>query len=98
MSPRRWCEATFRRFDCLIGVQRIRAFHINDIRRELGSCVDRHEHIGLGKLGPEPFCLLLADRRFRRGPMCLETPKGQTDGVDWDIINLRTLRRWAART
>ncbi|MDY0165747.1 MAG: TIM barrel protein [Thermoguttaceae bacterium] len=94
-APKRAYLATFREFDRLIGVKRIRAFHLNDSRRELGSRVDRHEHIGLGKLGAEPFRLLLADRRFRRVPMYLETPKGQRDGTDWDIINLRTLREWA---
>ena len=95
LAPKRAYQATMREFDRLIGLKRIRAFHLNDSRRELGSRVDRHEHIGLGKLGSEPFQLLLADRRFRRIPMYLETPKGQRNGTDWDTINLRTLRRWA---
>jgi deoxyribonuclease-4 len=85
-------EATMGRFDRLVGLNRIKAFHLNDSRRELGSRVDRHEHIGRGKMGLEPFRRLLADRRFRDIPMYLETPKGNVDGVDWDIRNLQTLR------
>ncbi len=95
LAPKKAYLATLREFDRLIGLKRIRAFHLNDSRRELGSRVDRHEHIGRGKLGREPFRLLLADRRFRRVPMYLETPKGQRGDTDWDIINLRILRRMA---
>lgn len=95
LAPKRAYQATMREFDRLVGLKRIRAFHLNDSRRERGSRVDRHEHIGLGKLGPEPFQLLLADRRFRRVPMYLETPKGERNGTDWDTINLRALRQWA---
>jgi deoxyribonuclease-4 len=79
-------------FDRAIGLDRIKAFHINDSRRELGSRVDRHEHIGRGHLGLEPFRLLLNDRRFKNIPMYLETPKGSDGDENWDIANLRTLR------
>ena len=75
-----------------VGLQRIKAFHINDSRRELGSRVDRHDHIGQGHMGIEPFRHLLNDRRFRKVPMYLETPKGDNDGVEWDVTNLATLR------
>jgi deoxyribonuclease-4 len=54
--------------------------------------VDRHAHIGEGKLGLEPFRRVLKDRRFREVPMYLETPKGLKDGVELDVINLKTLR------
>jgi len=84
--------ATIRALDQTVGLERVRAFHLNDSKRELGSRVDRHEHIGLGKLGLEPFRHLLTDRRFRRVPMYLETPKDTRDGEEWDVINLRTLR------
>ena len=80
------------RFDRLIGLDRIKAFHLNDSRRGLGSRIDRHEHIGRGRLGIEPFRLLLADPRFRKAPMYLETPKGEENGEDLDAINLRMLR------
>lgn len=88
---------TIREFDKLIGIERIKAFHLNDSVRELGSRVDRHAGIGRGCLGIEPFRLLLADRRFRRVPMYLETPKGEEGGEDLDVINLRTLRSLIAK-
>lgn len=84
--------ATMDEFDRVVGVKRIRAFHLNDSVRELGSRVDRHAKIGGGKLGLEPFRHLLNDRRFAKVPMYLETPKGDEDGEQLDIINLRTLR------
>ncbi len=84
--------ATMKALDAAVGLTRIKAFHLNDSRRGLGSRVDRHAHIGRGEMGLEPFRRLLADRRFRRIPMFLETPKGKQNGVDWDAINLRVLR------
>ena len=84
--------ATMAEFDRLVGLDRIRAFHLNDSVRELGSRVDRHAKIGAGKLGLEPFRHLLNDRRFASVPMYLETPKGEEDGEQLDSINLRTLR------
>ena len=87
---------TMTAFDRLLGLERIKAFHLNDSRRERGSRVDRHEHIGRGRLAVAAFRLLLADRRFRHVPMYLETPKGEKDGVDWDVINLRVLRACAS--
>jgi len=92
MGTERDYRQTMREFNRLIGVKRIRVFHVNDSRRELGSRVDRHAHIGRGEMGLEPFQHLLKDRRFRKVPMILETPKGTEDGVDLDQINLNTLR------
>ena len=85
-------KATMKEFDRIVGTERIRAFHLNDSVRELGSRVDRHAKIGAGKLGLEPFRHLLNDRRFAKVPMYLETPKGDEDGEELDAINLRTLR------
>jgi deoxyribonuclease-4 len=87
---------TMSEFDRLVGLGQLKAFHLNDSRRELGSRVDRHDHIGRGKLGLAPFRHLLRDRRFRDVPMYLETPKGTENGEDLDVINLRTLRELAA--
>ena len=91
---------TFDTFDRLVGVDRIRAFHLNDSKKPCGSRVDRHEHIGRGCLGLEPFRRLLNDPRFAALPMLLETPKLDTpdsrrrsDADPWDLRNLRTLRR-----
>lgn len=84
-------SATMLEFDTLIGLDRIKAFHINDSLKPLGSRVDRHAHIGRGTLGLEPFRHLLNDPRFETIPMYLETPKGEEDGEQLDTINLRTL-------
>ncbi len=91
---------TFREFDRLVGLDRLKAFHLNDSKRPCGSRVDRHEHIGKGCLGLEPFRRILTDPRFAGLPMLLETPKLDTpesrrrsDVDPWDARNLRTLRR-----
>jgi deoxyribonuclease-4 len=85
-------------FDDVVGLERIRAFHLNDSLRELGSRVDRHARIGKGKLGLAPFRHLLNDPRFSSIPMYLETPKGEENGKSLDAINLRTLRKLAKRS
>ncbi|MBN1909879.1 MAG: deoxyribonuclease IV [Pirellulales bacterium] len=96
MGTQKDYRATMRALNQTVGVDRIKAFHLNDSLRDLGSRVDRHAHIGRGRMGKAPFKLLLADRRFRQVPMYLETPKGTEKGIDLDRINLRTLRRLAA--
>jgi deoxyribonuclease-4 len=58
-----------------VGLENVGAFHLNDSRKPLGSRVDRHQHIGEGELGLEPFRLLLNDQRFHRIPKVIETPK-----------------------
>jgi deoxyribonuclease-4 len=91
---------TFREFDRLVGLDRLKAFHLNDSKKPCGSRVDRHEHIGKGCLGLEPFRRIVTDPRFAGLPMLLETPKLDTpesrrrsDVDPWDARNLRTLRR-----
>jgi deoxyribonuclease IV len=93
-------EATFRDFDRIVGLQRLALFHLNDSKKPCGSRIDRHEHIGKGCLGLEPFRRLLNDARFADLPMLVETPKLDTpesrrkgDVDPWDLRNLRTLRR-----
>jgi deoxyribonuclease-4 len=81
---------TLREFDRLIGTKRIRAFHLNDCLKTLGSRVDRHTHIGRGRIGLEAFRCLVNDRRFAAVPKILETPKGED--MKEDLMNLRTLR------
>ena len=95
---------TFEAFDRVVGLARIQAFHLNDSKKPCGSRVDRHEHIGKGCLGLDPFRWLLNDPRFRDLPMLLETPKLETaeskkksDVDPWDAKNLRTLRRLIAK-
>jgi deoxyribonuclease-4 len=77
-----------------VGVDRVLAFHLNDARAPLGSGLDRHEHIGRGHLGRPPFKRLLTDRRFRRVPKVLETPKEPWPAADRrNLALLRSLRR-----
>jgi deoxyribonuclease-4 len=78
--------------DACLGLRRLQAIHLNDSKGGLGSRVDRHEHIGEGRLGLAPFRRLLNDPRLRRVPMILETPKDD-DFVAADRRNLARLRR-----
>ena len=93
-------EETFNAFDRIIGVSRLVAFHGNDSKRPCGSRVDRHEHIGEGCLGLEPFRRILADSRFAGLPILIETEKSPATGragaitLDpLDVKNLDTLRK-----
>ncbi|MSN26173.1 MAG: deoxyribonuclease IV [Geobacter sp.] len=81
---------TMEQFEKLIGLERLQCFHFNDSKKGLGSRVDRHEHIGQGALGLNPFRFILNDPRFTNIPKILETPKG--DGEDMDLVNLALLR------
>jgi deoxyribonuclease-4 len=73
-----------------VGLENVGAFHLNDSKKSLGSRVDRHEHIGEGELGLEPFRFLLNDPRFAKIPKVIETPKPIEN--ESDVKNLRTLR------
>ena len=92
LAERSQYDDTFGELERIVGLDRVRAFHLNDSKKELGSRVDRHEHIGEGHVGIDAFRHLMNDPRFRHIPMYLETPKGERDGEDVDTINLRTLR------
>jgi deoxyribonuclease IV len=95
LGTRQQYQATIDELDRVVGLKRVKAFHLNDSKQPLGSRVDRHEHIGRGKLGLAPFRHLLRDPRFRITPMYLETPKEEVDGQQMDVVNLRTLRALA---
>lgn len=82
---------TMEEFDRLVGVERIKFFHLNDSKQKLASRVDRHEHIGQGTIGLDGFRSLVNDPRFADHPMTLETPKG--DDLQEDRDNLQVLRR-----
>lgn len=81
---------TMEEFDRVVGVRKIRFFHLNDSKQPLASRVDRHEHIGQGAIGLEGFAGLLNDPRFAGHPMVIETEKG--DDLQEDRENLRVLR------
>jgi deoxyribonuclease IV len=82
--------------DRIVGLPRVKAIHLNDSKQAFGSRVDRHAHIGRGKIGLEPFRRLLNDPRFADTPMYLETPKEQENGEEMDAVSLRVLRSLVA--
>ncbi len=67
------CDATFAEFDSVVGFGYLRGMHLNDSKPDLGSRVDRHESLGKGKLGWEPFRYIMNDPRFDEIPLILET-------------------------
>ena len=89
---------TLRQLDTCVGLDRLRALHLNDSKAPLGSRIDRHTHIGHGHVGIRAFRRLLTDPRLEDVPMVLETPKarsGKTTGIEpdtMDLENLGTLR------
>ena len=83
-------EELVRTVDDTVGRSRVRAFHLNDSKGDLGSRVDRHEDIGKGKLGKEPFRFLVNDERFREVPAVLEFP-GTDGGYRRELKLLRSL-------
>jgi deoxyribonuclease-4 len=91
-------EETFDRFESLIGVNRLKVFHLNDSKKPCRSRVDRHEHIGQGCIGLGPFRRLVNDPRFDHLPMLIETAKTETRQKvriapdPLDEMNLETLR------
>ena len=77
----------------ILGMEKLKLFHINDSKQELGSRIDRHEHPGQGSIGKTAFALFLKDPAFTNLPFILETPKGKNDqGIDWDVENLMILK------
>jgi deoxyribonuclease-4 len=81
----------FKQFDNIVGIEHVKAWHINDSKGALGSRVDRHEHIGKGKIGRAGFKNLLNDPHWRDLPGVLETPKGPE--MKEDVMNLHALRK-----
>jgi deoxyribonuclease-4 len=81
---------TFDELDAAVGISVLLAFHLNDSKKGLGCRVDRHEHIGAGALGLEPFRFIMNDPRFAQIPKFIETPKGDND--EMDQANLKLLR------
>lgn len=88
-------EGVWARFGDVIGMEQLRLFHLNDSRHPLGAHRDRHENIGEGTLGDEPFRRIVTDARFGAMPKILETPKGD-DPVASDRRNLSRLRALAS--
>ena len=87
---------TFREFDRVIGRNRLVAIHVNDSKTARGSRVDRHEHIGKGRIGLDAFRFLMRSPRFSKIPKVLETPKGKD--LREDVMNLKKLRALANKS
>ena len=83
------CAVTFDQFDDIVGLNRLKAFHLNDAKSAYQSRVDRHEHIGEGNIGAAAFAYILNDLRFAEVPLIIETPEMKT----MHEVNLSTLRK-----
>lgn len=83
-------KKTMKSFDDIVGVDRLKVFHLNDSLKDIGQKRDRHEHIGKGFIGLEGFRNIVNDPKLKKVPMVLETPKG--DDLKEDIENLKILR------
>jgi deoxyribonuclease-4 len=86
-------EDTLGRFDEILGLKSIRLVHLNDSKGDLGSGLDRHEHIGLGHIGEEGFRHILSHGIFQKIPLICETP---VDARRDDEGNIRKVRELAA--
>jgi len=82
-------KKVIKEFNEIIGLDKLKCFHMNDSKRELGSRIDRHEHIGKGFIGLEGFSNIMNDKRLKKIPKILETPKGKD--MKEDTKNLKTL-------
>lgn len=85
-------KKTMGEFGRIVGFDRLKCFHLNDAKMELGSRRDRHERIGKGKIGKEGFRLIMRDRRLSKVPKIIETPELLEKGEE----DLRLLRKLAA--
>ena len=91
LRDKRSYRETISEFNQTIGLQWLNLLHLNDSKKELGSRVDRHEHIGRGCIGPDAFRWIMNDERLQHIPKIIETPK-KAAGIDWDLKNLDLLR------
>ena len=92
-TPESW-NRTMDEFQRLVGFEWLQAIHVNDSKKDLGSRLDRHDHIGEGALGLEAFRCLMQDQRLEGIPKVLETHKGPD--LEDDRRNLATLRQLAS--
>lgn len=83
---------TFKRFDDNVGFENLKILHLNDSKGELGSNLDRHEHIGLGKIGEKGMASVVKLANKKDIPIILETP---IDNTRDDFANLRKVKEIA---
>lgn len=86
-------NATLRQFDEIIGLTNLKAIHLNDSLKEFDSKRDRHAHLGMGNIGLDAFKFIMQDKRLKKVPKLLETPK-EHEGKPYDKVNLDILRKF----
>ncbi|MBU1037155.1 deoxyribonuclease IV [Patescibacteria group bacterium] len=86
-------DQTLKKFNQLIGLDKLKLIHINDSKTDLGSHIDRHEHIGLGKIGLKGFKELINHPKLKKTNMILETPIDGRGGQEDDLKKIKKLRR-----
>jgi deoxyribonuclease-4 len=87
-------RSTISMFERVVGLEHLKVIHLNDSKGVLGSRIDRHTHIGRGKIGLKCFKFIMNDDRFKKIPKIIETPK-KDGSKEMDSVNLDTLRRCA---
>jgi deoxyribonuclease-4 len=92
VATQKGLEDTIKEFDRIVGLKILKAIHLNDSKGSLGSCLDRHQHIGKGKIGELGMKRILADERLENLPFVMETPK---DTPKDDPMNIKIARRLA---
>ncbi len=95
LSERSLYETVIQEFEFKIGLNSLKAIHLNDSKKGLGERIDRHEHIGRGQIGIACFRAIINDGRFARIPKIIETPKDETD---MDVVNLSVLRKLVCKS
>lgn len=90
ISTQKGFRETVDKFDRIIGLHKLKAIHVNDSKNEFGSRKDRHENIGIGKIGRECFRTLVNEKRLAAVPLVLETPGGET----FFKKNIRKLKKY----
>lgn len=88
-------KKVIKEFDDIIGLEKLQCIHMNDSKKELGSRVDRHEHIGKGFIGKEGFTNIMNDKKLERVPKILETPKDKDQKED--LMNIKVLQSLVKR-
>jgi deoxyribonuclease-4 len=82
-------KKVIKEFDDIVGLERLQCIHMNDSKKDLGSRVDRHDHIGKGFIGLEGFTNIMNDKKLEKVPKILETPKEKDQKED--VENIKTL-------
>lgn len=93
-STKKKYHELWKQFDKIIGIKKIKVIHVNDSKKECGSKVDRHEHIGKGKIGEKSFKFFMQDSHFKNIPKIIETPKDDNE-FENDAINIKKLKKLA---